>query len=80
MNAAHPSSLEAPLLIDAARACELLGIGRRSLWSLTNRGAVPSVRIGRLVRYAPAELERWIAAGCPTEPGAADRIRKAVKP
>ncbi|MCH7791750.1 MAG: helix-turn-helix domain-containing protein [Planctomycetes bacterium] len=57
----------------------MLGIGARTLWTLTNRGAIPSRKIGRSVRYCPAELRAWVAAGCPTEPGAAERVRKAVR-
>ncbi len=52
-------SLEQPLLRprDAARA---LAISPRLLWSLTNRGEIPVVRIGRAVRYDPHDLRRWI--------------------
>jgi predicted DNA-binding transcriptional regulator AlpA len=64
------------LLVDAAAAAEMLGISTRNLWSLTKRGAVPVRRIGRSVRYSPTELQSWVAAGCPTEPGAAERLRK----
>lgn len=67
------------LLIDAKAAARLLSIGGRKLWSLTKCDAVPSQRIGRAVRYCPAELRAWIAAGCPTEPGAAHRVRKGVR-
>ncbi len=47
-------------LLKAAAAARLLGIGERKLWSLTNQGDIPHVRIGRAVRYDPADLERWI--------------------
>ena len=69
-----------PYLIDAKDARALLAIGARKLWSLTNCGAIPSHRIGRSVRYSPVELRAWIDAGCPTDAGAGDRIRKAVRP
>lgn len=68
-----------PMLIDAKVAASALGIGERTLWSLTNRDAVPSRRIGRLVRYCPAELRAWIDVGCPTEPGSANRVRKGLR-
>lgn len=74
---AHQSPPE-PLLIDAKAASALLGIGTRRLWSLTNCNAIPSRKIGRSVRYSPRELNAWIEAGCPTEPGSADDIREAV--
>jgi len=43
---------------DAARA---LGISERCLWSLTQRGEVPHVKIGgRLVLYPRASLIDWL--------------------
>jgi predicted DNA-binding transcriptional regulator AlpA len=66
------------LLVDAKAAAEILSLGARTLWSLTNCGAIPSRRIGRLVRYCPRELSAWVEAGCPTAPGAGDRLRKAA--
>lgn len=68
----------APLLVDSRAACALLSMGERRLWQLTNCNAIPHRKIGRSVRYSPAELEAWIAGGCPTEPGAAARVRKGV--
>ncbi len=69
----------AAMLVDAKAACELLCVGERRLWLLTNMNAIPHRRIGRSVRYAPAELALWISMGCPVEPGAGDRVRKAVR-
>jgi predicted DNA-binding transcriptional regulator AlpA len=54
-----------PLLVDAKAAAKLLGIGQRKLWALTKGNTIPSRRIGRLVRYCPAELARWVREGCP---------------
>lgn len=59
--AASPASTE-PLLIGRDEACRMLGLGRRKLWELTNRGVIPHVRIDRAVRYSPDSLRRWIAA------------------
>lgn len=72
------ATVPAPLLIDAKAACALLSMGERRLWVLTNCRAIPSRKIGRSVRYSPAELAAWVACGCPTEGGAGDRVRKAV--
>ncbi|MDZ4686820.1 MAG: hypothetical protein SH850_17240 [Planctomycetaceae bacterium] len=68
-----------PLLIDAKATKALLGIGERRLWLLTNCKAIPSRKIGASVRYSPAELAAWVACGCPTAAGSADRVRKAVR-
>jgi predicted DNA-binding transcriptional regulator AlpA len=68
----------APTLIKVPAACEFLCMGPRRLWTLTNNGAIPSRKIGRSVRYVPAELAAWVAAGCPCEAGAGDRVRKEM--
>jgi predicted DNA-binding transcriptional regulator AlpA len=67
------------LLIDTQAVCATLSLSPRTVWSLTNRGALPSRRVGRSVRYCPAELRAWVEAGCPTEPGAAERVRAAMR-
>ena len=67
-----------PLLIDAKAACALLSMGERRLWVLSNCRAIPSFKIGKSRRYCPNELRAWIRAGCPTDGGAGDRVRKTV--
>lgn len=67
------------LLIDARTAATLLALGSRSLWALSKADAIPSRRIGRSVRYCPRELRAWIAAGCPTAPGSAARVRASMR-
>lgn len=56
----------------------MLGMGPRTLWRHTKTRAIPANWIGRSVRYSPAELRAWVEAGCPTEPGAGERVRKGV--
>ena len=48
------------LLVKAPQAAEMLAISQRLLWSLTNRGDVPCLRIGRSVRYDVTDLRSWI--------------------
>ena len=48
------------LLARPAEAAEMLAICERSLWSLTKRGEIPCVRMGRSVRYDLADLRKWI--------------------
>ena len=43
---------------DAAKA---LGIGKRLLWSMTNQGLIPHVRVGKAILYPVAALEQWLA-------------------
>ncbi len=57
-----PQANGAPLrlLLTSREAAEALAISPRSLWSLTNSGELPCVRMGRSVRYAPEDLQEWI--------------------
>jgi excisionase family DNA binding protein len=66
-------------LLTPKQAAKLLGICDKSLWNATNRGEIPSVKIGRSVRYDPRDLSRWIAAnkasgGKPATTGHADMV------
>jgi excisionase family DNA binding protein len=50
------------LLLTPRDAAAALAVSARTLWGLTQpRGRLPCVRIGRGVRYALADLERYIA-------------------
>jgi excisionase family DNA binding protein len=48
------------LLLTADEAAFALAISPRTLWTLTNAGQIPCVRLGRCVRYAPDALQEWI--------------------
>jgi hypothetical protein len=52
----------APLLLKPVEAAKALAISPRKLWSLTAGGQIPCVRIGKCVRYDPADLRAWIDA------------------
>ena len=49
-----------PVLLTSAQAAKTLAISPRTLWTLTNDGRLPCVRVGRSVRYDAADLARWI--------------------
>lgn len=62
--AAKAAALEAALL-DEPAVGRLLGCCAKTV----QRRRVPGrVKVGRLTRYVRAEVERWIAAGCPAQP------------
>lgn len=46
-------------LLRPREAAAWLGISERSLWSLTQRGDLTAVRIGRSVRYLLADLKAY---------------------
>ena len=48
------------ILIPPKQAAAALAVSERTLWSLTKAGEIPSVKIGRSVRYDQADLRRWI--------------------
>lgn len=48
-------------LLRPREAAALLAISERTPWDLSNRGDLPSVRLGRSVRYDPSDLAAWIA-------------------
>ena len=53
--AVHPAKL-----LTAREAAKLLGCCEKTLWTLTDRGEIPVVKIGRSVRYDPQDLSHWI--------------------
>ena len=53
--------MEKRLLLRIPEACEKLSIGRTKLRELLAKGDLPSVHIGRSVRIAQVDLERYVA-------------------
>lgn len=56
-----------PLLVDELQAASMLGISQRTLWDYRNRGEIPVVRLGRLVRFSVDDLRKFIESkrvGC----------------
>jgi excisionase family DNA binding protein len=53
-----------PKLLTRKEAAEALGVRPETLavWHCTGRYKLPVVKVGRAVRYRPADLERWLAA------------------
>jgi len=48
-------------LLTVKDVSKLLGVSDRCIWSVTSpRGALPSVRIGRLVRYLPQDVAEYV--------------------
>jgi len=41
-------------------AAKYLCVSEKTLWNLTNAGQVRCVRMGRLIRYDPADLDTFI--------------------
>lgn len=60
---------DSAILIGMHEGAKMLGISTRTLWTLTNAGEIPHVRIGRRVLLNVSAVREWIAAR--TEGGAA---------
>lgn len=58
-----PSNNDAPprLALRPKDAALALGIGERLLWSKTNAGEIPHLRIGRAIIYPIDVLRAWLA-------------------
>ena len=55
-----PRGAESALLLTPAEAADRIRLSRRTLWTLTHRGEIRAIRIGRAVRYDEREIRRWI--------------------
>jgi len=60
------------LALRAAEAAESLGISERLLWSKTNAGEVPHIRIGRAILYPVDGLRNWLHQQAETKGGRHD--------
>ena len=49
------------LLLTPRQTASALAICEKTLWTYTQNGQIPCVRIGRSVRYSPVDLQNWIA-------------------
>jgi excisionase family DNA binding protein len=58
--ASTDAETRAPILVSAARAAALLGIGRTTLYELIWSGELKPLRIGRCVRFRVSDLEDFV--------------------
>lgn len=49
-----------PLLVDELQAASMLGISQRTFWDYRRSGEIPTVRIGRSVRFSVDDLRKFI--------------------
>lgn len=50
-----------PMLLNTRQAAQLLNISERTVFSLIKEGKLPSVKIGRCLRFSVADLAAFIA-------------------
>ena len=75
----RPDCIEPLAVRGIAEAARLVGLGRRKTWSLVACNALPHRRCGRALIFDPRELQGWLDAGAPDDPGAAERVREAMR-
>jgi excisionase family DNA binding protein len=49
-------------LLDKAEAARRLGVSIRTIHNRIKAGTIPHVRLGKLIKFIPADLERFIQA------------------
>lgn len=65
-----PAVVAAPLLVSRFDAAALAGVAIATWDRLVAAGKTPApVRVGGCVRFRRADVERWIALGCPDRAG-----------
>jgi len=62
MMSAIPPVVLVPLAVDEDQAAKMLGISKRTFWEYRNKGEIPIIRLGRLVRFSVDDLRRFIDA------------------
>jgi predicted DNA-binding transcriptional regulator AlpA len=69
-NEERTASPETPLLLLSAETlANCLQISLRTLWRMRSAGRLPPpIRLGGAVRWRAADIEAWVAAGCPESP------------
>lgn len=49
-------------LLTRQQVADLLAVSPRTVFSLTDRGELPAVRLGGAVRYSPSDIDRFVRA------------------
>jgi predicted DNA-binding transcriptional regulator AlpA len=62
----------APLLVDVNVVAALVEVSPRTITRWSDAGLMPKGhKLGNLVRWSKAEIEKWVEDGCPKSVGAA---------
>jgi len=47
-------------LVDVKTVAEMLGVKEKTVYDWTHRRLMPYHKVGRLLRFDPDEIERWV--------------------
>lgn len=56
-----PNEKQEPLALRPREAAKTLGVSTRTLWTYTQDGKIPHVKLGRATLYPLAGLRTWLA-------------------
>lgn len=63
------------MMLTVSELAGILNCSSRTVYRLSDRGKVPSpVRLGGLVRWPKAVIEKWMADGCPAQSHARKKL------
>lgn len=66
---ASAEAASASLLLDVGDVARLLSCSERHVYRLSQSRRMPEpVKLGALIRWKRADVETWLAAGCPDAP------------
>lgn len=68
----HEHDLSRSRLLSPADAASLLGVRRQRVYELVRREAIGTIRIGRLIRFKPDDLQAFLDRGGERRPEGAD--------
>lgn len=66
MDTKHAPPAEPTQALSLTRAAARLDVGERTVRRMVDRGDLPTIRVGRLVRVLEADVERFLASRRPT--------------
>lgn len=62
-----PDDVPPSALLDVRAVAAMLGCSPRHAYRLADAGRLPApVKLGSLIRWRRAELEKWLETGCPS--------------
>jgi excisionase family DNA binding protein len=60
--AAARDTLGTSRLLTVRELAALLGLHEKTIYEWTARGQLPCIRLGNRLRFAPADITRWVAS------------------
>jgi excisionase family DNA binding protein len=62
MGRSHGVGIEIESLLTTAELADLLKVSQKQIRRYMDQESLPCIRLGRLVRFSPADVARWLEA------------------